>query len=68
MQIEVTVAPEEFNSAFDAIERVLAVPACWFGSLDEGYESLNVFGLGNAEMEFRGVSHAVIPITVQGLI
>lgn len=68
MQIEVTVAPEEFNSAFDAIERVLAVPACWFGSLDAGYESLNVFGLGNAEMEFRGASHAVIPITVQGLI
>lgn len=68
MTIEVTVAPQEFNSAFDAIERVLAVPACWIGSLEEGYEALNVFGLGNAEIEFRGVSHAVIPITVQGLI
>ena len=66
LQMEVVVPEGDFALAFNTLERVLATPACVFGSL--ALDALNVMGLLTAELEIRGGGgHGVIPITVQGI-
>ena len=56
------------QAAADVAYRVLGVPCAWTISDVDGYDYLNAFGLGTAEVTAAGPEHAMLKLDVRGLI
>ena len=56
------------QAAADVAYRVLGVPCAWIISDADGYDYLNAFGLGTAEITAAGPGHAMLKLDVRGLI
>jgi hypothetical protein len=54
--------------ALACIQETLAVPAAFVGTVADGYEGLNVFGLGSGSLSYDGPNHATLTINVKGLV
>ena len=56
------------NAVVDVIYRLLGTPCAWIISDANGYDYLNAFGLGTADVTSAGPNHANLSLTVRGLI
>lgn len=52
----------------DVVYRMLGQPCAWVVSDAAGYDYLNAFGLGSADITAAGPNHAMLSLTVRGLI
>lgn len=68
MRASVVVPKSDADSALATVQAVLDVPAAWIATDADGYDGLNVFGLGSGSLGYDGPSHAALNITVKGFI
>jgi hypothetical protein len=68
MKIKVFVPQEDADYALTCIQEVLALPAAWIATTVDGYEGLNVFGLGSGSMAYEGPNYTMFEINVKGLV
>lgn len=65
---ECYMKPEEANAVSDVIYRLLGIPCAWIISDASGYDYLNAFGLGSADVTAAGTNQAYLSLTVRGII
>lgn len=68
LRAEVIIPLDEATAALRTVQNVLDVPVSWVATDTEGYEGLNVFGLGSASLSYESPSHTKLSITVKGMI
>lgn len=69
MRAEVVIPIEDANYALRLVQSVLDVPVAWIAKTDNAkYDGLSVFGLGNTSLAYTDAVHAVMSITVRGMI
>lgn len=56
------------QAAADVIYRLLGTPCAWTITSASGFDYLNAFGLGSGDIVAAGPSHAILNLTVRGLI
>lgn len=56
------------QAAADVIYRVLGTPCAWVICDANGFDYLNAFGLGSADLTASGPNHATLSLNVRGLI
>lgn len=68
MRISVKMPHGDADRALGIMQSVLDVPAAWFGTDEDGYSGLSVFGLASATMTYSSYDLDELTIDVQGFI
>lgn len=68
MRATVIMPREDADTAVSVLQRVLDVPAAFIATDVPGYAGLNVFGLGSGSMSYDSYGHAVLSLTVKGMV
>ena len=68
LRASVALPLADANYALQSVQEVLDVPVSWIASNSTGYEGLNVFGLGSANLSYAGPDLVQLNITVKGMI
>lgn len=68
--LQATVVMDKANAdiALEVVKSVLDQPAVWVSTTDAGYTGLSVYGLGSGSLTYTSPIHAVLNLTVKGLI
>ena len=68
MRASVALPLADANYALQSVQEVLDVPVSWIATGATGYEGLNVFGLGSANLSYAGPDLVQLNINVKGMI
>jgi hypothetical protein len=68
LRASVALPLADANYALQSVQEVLDVPVSWIATNDTGYEGLNVFGLGSANLSYAGPDLVQLNINVKGMI
>jgi len=68
MRATIFVTQSQADTALSIIRNLLDVPVSWIATDVNGYDGLNVFGLGSASVNYAGPGYAIISLTVKGMI
>ena len=68
LRASVALPLADANYALQSVQEVLDVPVSWIASNSTGYEGLNVFGLGSANLSYAGPDLVQLNINVKGMI
>jgi hypothetical protein len=64
----VAMPRERADAALAAVQRVLDVPVSWIATTSQGFDGLNVFGIGSGAMSYDSFGIATLQINVKGII
>ena len=62
------MAATDAQATADVVYRLLSIPCAWVMSEDPAYDYLSAFGLGSADITAAGPSHALLTLTVRGIV
>jgi hypothetical protein len=68
LRASVALPLADANYALQSVQEVLDVPVSWIATGATGYEGLNVFGLGSANLSYAGPDLVQLNINVKGMI
>jgi hypothetical protein len=68
LRASVALPLADANYALQSVQEVLDVPVSWIATSATGYEGLNVFGLGSANLSYAGPDLVQLNINVKGMI
>lgn len=66
-RFKVAMPRDRADYVIDLVQRVLDVPAAWIATDADGYQGLNVFGLGSGSMSYDSYGIATFTGTVKGM-
>lgn len=68
MRATIALPRDQADAALEVIRNLLDVPVSWIATDTQGYDGLNVFGLGSATVSYDSFATATINLTVKGMI
>lgn len=68
MRVRVLLPQYDADAALLTVQEVLDVPCAWVATDEDGYQGLNVFGLGSGVLSYDGPKHATLSLTIKGFI
>jgi len=68
LRAAVAMPQRQADVALQMVQQVLDVPVAWVASSAPCYQGLTTFGLGTASLSYASPGHAVMDLTVKGLI
>lgn len=68
MRATVSIPANQADAAVEIMQSVLAIPCAWVATEFDGFNGLNVFGLGSGSMTYDEYGSASLSIYVKGLV
>lgn len=68
LRASVAMPRERADAALATVQQVLDVPVSWIATTSQGFDGLNVFGIGSGSMSYDSFGTAILQINVKGII
>lgn len=68
LRATVVIPRQKADAALATVQQVLDVPVSWIATTSQGFEGLNVFGIGSCSMSYDSFGIATLQVNVKGLI
>lgn len=68
LRATVVIPRQKADAALATVQQVLDVPVSWIATTSQGFDGLNVFGLGSCSMSYDSFGIATLQVNVKGLI
>lgn len=68
MRFRVVMPRTNADYALSVVQRVLDVPAAWVATTAQGFDGLNVYGLGSGSMSYDNNANAIFTGYVKGMV
>lgn len=68
LRASVSMPRQKADAALATVQQVLDVPVSWIATTSQGFDGLNVFGLGSCSMSYDSFGIATLQVNVKGLI
>lgn len=68
LRATVVIPRQKADAALATVQQVLDVPVSWIAITSQGFDGLNVFGIGSCSMSYDSFGIATLQVNVKGLI
>jgi len=68
LRATVVIPRQKADAALATVQQVLDVPVSWIATTSQGFDGLNVFGIGSCSMSYDSFGIATLQVNVKGLI
>lgn len=68
LRASVVIPRQKADAALATVQQVLDVPVSWIATTSQGFDGLNVFGIGSCSMSYDSFGIATLQVNVKGLI
>ena len=68
LRATVVIPRQKADAALATVQQVLDVPVSWIATTSQGFDGLNVFGIGSCSMSYDSYGIATLQVNVKGLI
>ncbi|WP_422846862.1 hypothetical protein ACOYR4_12880 [Acidovorax sp. M14] len=68
LRASVVIPRQKADAALATVQQVLDVPVSWIATTSQGFDGLNVFGIGSCSMSYDSYGIATLQVNVKGLI
>ncbi|PUA95528.1 hypothetical protein C8C99_0328 [Acidovorax sp. 107] len=68
LRATVVLPRQKADAALATVQQVLDVPVSWIATTSQGFDGLNVFGIGSCSMSYDSFGIATLQVNVKGLI